>query len=144
MMTARTPPAVDPLVDAADRVARDAHQGQSRAHGTPYIDHPRAVHRILDALNRALDLRLDATAFAMALCHDVVEDSAITVDALGAILGPTVARGVGALSKPPVPASALDRDTAKARRDDHYYRVLREADDVVKLVKISDRIHNLS
>lgn len=57
----------------AMHVAEKAHEGQFRVSGEPFITHPFAVTEIL------LDCRADATTVIAALLHDVVEDTAYTL-----------------------------------------------------------------
>lgn len=127
------------LILDADRLAAAAHRGQSRAHGAAYIEHPRAVARILRAFDDALGLDLPLETYAAALLHDVVEDSAITAAHLAEKVAPEVAPMVEALTK-----ADVGTDGDKSRRDQVYYAGLQAADDRVKLIKIADRVHNLS
>lgn len=60
-------------------VARDAHEGQTRSSGEPYIIHPVAVARIL------AEMRLDLETLQAALLHDVIEDCDVTKEDLDAI-----------------------------------------------------------
>ena len=60
------------IIRNAYAIAREAHEGQKRVSGEPYIDHPVSVANIL------LDLRMDPASIAAALLHDVVEDTSIT------------------------------------------------------------------
>ena len=66
-------------------VARDAHQGQMRSSGEPYITHPVAVARILG------DMRLDHETLMAAVLHDVIEDTPVTKDDLAELFGNAVA-----------------------------------------------------
>ena len=65
------PKADTKLLERAYRVAEEAHDGQFRLSGEPYITHPVAVAEIL------ADLRLDTTTLTAALLHDTVEDTSI-------------------------------------------------------------------
>lgn len=123
---------------AVARTAEDAHRGQSRAHGAPYIDHPRAVLRFVEALAAATGFALTDEVRAVALLHDVIEDSELTEAALRERFGEAVARRVQRLSKPDKRA-----DVSKDERGRRYWEALREADDATRLVKVADRLHNL-
>ena len=74
-------------------VARDAHEGQSRSSGEPYITHPVAVARIL------AEMHLDHETLMAALLHDVIEDTPITKDQLASQFGQAVAELVYGVSK---------------------------------------------
>ena len=66
-------------------VARDAHHGQLRSSGEPYITHPVAVARMLG------DMRLDHETLMAAVLHDVIEDTPVTKDDLAELFGNAVA-----------------------------------------------------
>ena len=68
------------LVDKAYRVAYDAHKGQARKSGEPYIIHPLCVAIIL------AELELDKETIAAGLLHDVLEDTIMTMDEMRPIL----------------------------------------------------------
>ena len=74
-------------------VARDAHEGQTRSSGEPYIIHPVAVSRIL------AEMRLDIETLQAALLHDVIEDCDVTKEDLEEKFGNTVAELVDGVSK---------------------------------------------
>ncbi|EDM56177.1 guanosine-3,5-bis(diphosphate) 3-pyrophosphohydrolase [Vibrio parahaemolyticus AQ3810] len=74
-------------------VARDAHEGQTRSSGEPYIIHPVAVARIL------AEMRLDIETLQAALLHDVIEDCDVTKEDLEEKFGNTVAELVDGVSK---------------------------------------------
>lgn len=122
-------------LEGALSIAQEAHEGQTRRHGAPYISHPIAVGRLVEDVADALQFPVDDRTRAVALLHDVVEDSEITTDELAARFGDTVARGVDLLTK-----KGKGPDATRA----YYERLTREADDALRVVKICDRVHNLS
>ncbi len=74
-------------------VARDAHDGQTRSSGEPYITHPVAVACIL------AEMRLDCETLMAALLHDVIEDTAATYQDMEQLFGKNVAELVEGVSK---------------------------------------------
>ncbi len=64
------------LLERAYRFSEEAHDGQSRLSGAPFIEHPLAVAEIL------ADLRLDTTTLTAALLHDTVEDTDVTLEVI--------------------------------------------------------------
>jgi GTP pyrophosphokinase len=123
------------LVRDAYAVAREAHAGQMRASGEPYIDHPVAVAEIL------LNLHLDAASIAAALLHDVVEDTLITKDQIEALFGGEIAHLVDGVTK----LSKLEAQSKEDAQAGTYRKMfIAMADDPrVVLVKLADRLHNL-
>ncbi len=115
--------------------AQNAHQGQFRLSGEPYIEHPVAVAGVL------ADLRLDVDTLAAAILHDTVEDTEVTLDDLRAEFGPTVAKlveGVTKLGKIHV------RSQAQAQAENIRKMLVAMAEDIrVVLIKLSDRLHNM-
>ncbi len=116
-------------------VARDAHEGQTRSSGEPYIIHPVAVARIL------AEMRLDIETLQAALLHDVIEDTEVTKEELEEQFGNTVAELVDGVSK-------LDklkfRDRKEAQAENFRKMVLAMVQDIrVILIKLSDRTHNM-
>ncbi|MGL4898454.1 MAG: HD domain-containing protein, partial [Shewanella sp.] len=73
------------LLKQAYQVARDAHEGQMRTSGEPYITHPVAVARIL------AEMRLDHETLMAALLHDTIEDTEVTRADLTELFGASVA-----------------------------------------------------
>ena len=71
----------------------EAHEGQKRRSGEPYIYHPLEVARLLAGL------RLDATCLAAAILHDVIEDTGRRKDEITAQFGPEAAELVDGVSK---------------------------------------------
>ncbi len=116
-------------------VARDAHDGQTRSTGEPYIIHPIAVARIL------AEMRLDCETLMAALLHDVIEDTEVTKDDLQQRFGDVVAELVDGVSK-------LDklkfRDRKEAQAENFRKMVMAMAHDIrVILIKLGDRTHNM-
>jgi GTP diphosphokinase / guanosine-3',5'-bis(diphosphate) 3'-diphosphatase len=123
------------LVRSAYAVAREAHEGQMRSSGEPYIDHPVAVAKIL------LDLRLDAASIAAALLHDVIEDTLVTNEQVGQLFGGEIAHLVDGVTK----LTALEEQTKEEAQAGTYRKMfIAMADDPrVVLVKLADRLHNM-
>ncbi|MFP4513940.1 MAG: RelA/SpoT family protein, partial [Acidimicrobiales bacterium] len=123
------------MITRAYEIGRDAHQGQTRVSGEPYMTHPLAVAKIV------ADLGLDAVTIAAALLHDAVEDTGIEVADLERELGPEVAAIVDGVTK-------LDRlkfDSKEAQQAATMRKMLvAMAKDLrVLIIKLSDRLHNM-
>ena len=122
-----------PLVRAALEKAREAHRGQVRngSGGMPYVEHPIAVAALLAEHGYREEV------IAAALLHDVVEDSAITLDELGEEFGPEVAGLVGALTDD-------ERiESYSERKAEHRERVA-AADGEALAIYASDKLTNSS
>ncbi|TFL11225.1 bifunctional (p)ppGpp synthetase/guanosine-3',5'-bis(diphosphate) 3'-pyrophosphohydrolase [Pusillimonas caeni] len=122
-------------VKEAYRFSDQAHLGQFRASGEPYISHPIAVTEI------CAGWKLDAESLMAALLHDVIEDQDVSKSELAERFGPEVAEIVDGLSK-------LDRleFATKAEQQAESFRkmLLAMARDVrVILIKLADRLHNM-
>src|SRR5690554_6849460 len=122
-------------VKEAYRFSDQAHLGQFRASGEPYISHPITVTEI------SAGWKLDADSLMAALLHDVIEDQGVTKQELAEKFGPDVAEIVDGLSK-------LDRleFATKAEQQAESFRkmLLAMARDVrVILIKLADRLHNM-
>ena len=81
------------MVEKAYRVADEAHRGQKRKSGEPYIIHPLCVAIIL------ADLELDKETIIAGLLHDVVEDTIMTEEEIRDQFGPEVALLVDGVTK---------------------------------------------
>ncbi len=123
------------LVLDAYHFAEEAHRGQKRKTGEPYISHPVAVADIL------ADLNLDSQTLMAALLHDVIEDTGIDKAQIAERFGDEVAELVDGVSK-------LDqiefRSRAEAQAESFRKMLLAMVGDIrVILVKLADRTHNM-
>ncbi len=130
----------DPSADAEAlmrgyEVAVAAHEGQRRASGESFIEHPLAVAGIL------ADLEMDHQTIAAALLHDVVEDTSITNEQVTAQFGDEIARLVDGVTK-------LTRIPYQSKEDAQVENLrkmfLAMAKDIrVIIIKLADRLHNM-
>src|SRR5919205_3934666 len=128
-------PAEIKRVRDAYRFADEAHLGQFRASGLPYITHPIAV------AGMCADWRLDAQAIMAALMHDAMEDCGITKPQLIERFGAPTAELVDGLTK----LDKLQFSTSEESQAESFRKMLLAmARDVrVILVKLADRLHNM-
>lgn len=115
--------------------AEQAHDGQLRRSGEPYVTHPLAVANILS------DMHMDHQSLMAAMLHDVIEDTGISKTAVKSQFGDTVADMVDGVSK-------LNKITfsthAEAQAENFQKMALAMARDLrVILVKLADRLHNM-
>ncbi len=122
-------------LQAAYHFSAEAHEGQFRISGEPYVSHPVAVAEILAGWH------LDAQALTAALLHDVMEDTNISKQEIADRFGKTTAELVDGLSK-------LDKIEFQSKEDaqaENFRKMLLAmAQDVrVILIKLADRLHNM-
>ncbi len=115
--------------------ARNAHSGQMRSSGDPYITHPVAVAAIL------ADMRLDHETLMAALLHDVIEDTHHSKEDLSAQFGQTVGELVEGVSK-------LEKihfsSSQEAQAENFRKMMMAMVQDIrVILIKLADRTHNM-
>ncbi|MEM1112556.1 MAG: bifunctional GTP diphosphokinase/guanosine-3',5'-bis pyrophosphate 3'-pyrophosphohydrolase [Pseudomonadota bacterium] len=115
--------------------AEQAHFGQLRRSGEPYVTHPLAVAGIL------ADMHMDHQSLMAAMLHDVIEDTGIPKEAIGAQFGPAVADLVDGVSK----LTQIEFDTLEEKQAENFQKMaLAMARDIrVILVKLADRLHNM-
>jgi guanosine-3',5'-bis(diphosphate) 3'-pyrophosphohydrolase len=128
------PDQVDQVRDAYEFGAQ-AHEGQKRRSGEPYIAHPVAVAHLL------ADLHMDAQTLVAAILHDVIEDTPTAKDEIEARFGKEVAELVDGVSK-------LDhmqfRSREEAQAESFRKMLLAMVRDIrVIMVKLADRTHNM-
>ncbi len=122
-------------VREAYKFADEAHLGQFRASGQPYITHPIAVAGL------CADWKLDAQAVMAALMHDTIEDQGVTKAELIEKFGAPTAELVDGLTK----LDRLQFNTREESQAESFRKMLLAmARDVrVILIKLADRLHNM-
>lgn len=115
--------------------AEQAHYGQVRRSGEPYVTHPLAVAGVL------AEMHMDHQSLMAALLHDTIEDTGVTKDDIGAQFGPDVAELVDGVSK----LTHIEFDSVELKQAENFQKMaLAMARDIrVILVKLADRLHNM-
>ena len=121
-------------IRAAFELAREAHAEQKRKSGEPYIIHPIAVATIV-----AEELKLGANPVIAAFLHDVVEDTAYTIDDIRQRFGDDVAFLVNVVTKKSTDHYEISKQV------DNYKQMLNSIHYDIRalLVKLADRLHNM-
>jgi GTP pyrophosphokinase len=112
-----------------------AHEGQHRVSGEPYIYHPLAVARILG------QMRMDHKSIVAAILHDVIEDTPTLKEQLEEAFGEEVAELVDGVSK----LTQIDfKSRAEAQAENFRKMLLAMVRDIrVIMIKLADRLHNM-
>ena len=123
------------LVKRAYFFAEQAHYGQVRRSGEPYVTHPLAVAGVLAGMH------MDHQSLMAALLHDTIEDTGVTKADVGAQFGEEVAELVDGVSK----LTHIEFDSLEHKQAENFQKmVLAMARDIrVILVKLADRLHNM-
>ena len=134
------PPEKIALVKQAYEFAAEAHKGQMRKTGDPYIEHPLQTALILARV------QLDANSLAAALLHDVPENCGIPISEIEARFGPEVSKlvdGVTRLGK--ITWLAPGDSQARHQQAENLRKMLvAMAEDLpVVFIKLADRLHNM-
>ncbi|MBI2463257.1 MAG: bifunctional (p)ppGpp synthetase/guanosine-3',5'-bis(diphosphate) 3'-pyrophosphohydrolase [Candidatus Spechtbacteria bacterium] len=122
------------LIERAFVMARNAHEGQFRKSGEPYVVHP------LDAALTLALMHLDPSTVAAAMLHDVVEDTNITEKELEKEFGEEISFLVNGVTK----LGKLKYRGAERHAENLRKMLLAMAEDIrVVLIKFADRLHNM-
>ena len=121
-------------ISEAFEFARQAHDGQFRKSGEPYIFHPIAVANIV-----AEELMLGANPVIAAFLHDVVEDTDYTIDDIRQRFGDDVAFLVSVVTKKSTGHYEISKQV------DNYKQMLNSIHYDIRalLIKLADRLHNM-
>lgn len=113
----------------------EAHEGQKRLSGEPYIYHPVAVARIL------AHMRMDHECLMAAILHDVIEDTETARDQIATLFGEEIAHLVDGVSKL---TKIKFRSRAEAQAENFRKMMLAMTRDIrVIMIKLADRLHNM-
>ena len=124
------------MIKKAYDIANDAHQGQCRKSGEPYIIHPLCVAIIL------ADLELDKETIGAGILHDVVEDTVLTAEEIEQEFSAEVALLVDGVTK--LGQLSYDADKVEVQAENLRKMFLAMAKDIrVILIKLADRLHNM-
>ena len=135
-MTTKSPSRIDRAV----AVAKQAHKGQLRKTGEPYIIHPLAVKKILE------EWGMDEDTVIAGVLHDTVEDTDLTLDDIRKEFGDSVAFLVDGVTKLSTARNGMrDIDTYLPATKDNFLRLMIALGDDIRvlIIKLADRLHNI-
>lgn len=141
------------MLKAAYHLAEQAHEGQNRGTGEPYVTHPLTVAIIL------AEMRLDIETLQAALLHDTIEDTPVTYEDIKAQFGPAVAHLVEGVTKlgtiPRLHTRGQEGGKGEKDKGEKAQREAQQAENLRKmflamfddprvvLIKLADRLHNM-
>ncbi|UCC39386.1 MAG: bifunctional (p)ppGpp synthetase/guanosine-3',5'-bis(diphosphate) 3'-pyrophosphohydrolase [Candidatus Aminicenantes bacterium] len=123
------------LLKKAYVFAAQAHKGQIRRSGEPYLSHP------LEVTNMLAEMRLDKTTLTAGLLHDVLEDTDVTAVDLTQAFGKEIAHLVEGITK----ISRVQDSSPEIRQAESIRKIILTMTDDLRVIfiKLADRIHNL-
>ncbi len=127
-------------IDKAVKVAQEAHDGQFRKTGEPYIIHPLAVKKILE------DWGMDEDTIIAGILHDTLEDTDLSLEDIKNEFGESVAFLVDGVTKLSTARNGMrDIDTYLPATKDNFLRLMIALGDDIRvlIIKLADRLHNI-
>ncbi len=125
------------LIDKAFKVANEAHWNMRRKSGEPYIIHPISVATIVNQ-----EIGLGAKSIAVALLHDVVEDTEYSLEDVKRDFDPKIASLIDGLTKI---SGTYNKENSSSLQAENFRKMLLTLSDDLRviLIKIADRLHNM-
>jgi GTP pyrophosphokinase len=125
------------LIDKAFRIANEAHWNMRRKSGEPYIIHPISVAKIVNQ-----EIGLGAKSIAVALLHDIVEDTDYTLEDITREFDPKIASLIDGLTKI---SGTYNKENSSSMQAENFRKMLLTLSDDLRviLIKIADRLHNM-
>jgi guanosine-3',5'-bis(diphosphate) 3'-pyrophosphohydrolase len=123
------------LIDKAFKVANEAHWNMRRKSGEPYIIHPISVAKIVNQ-----EIGLGASSIAVALLHDVVEDTDYSLENVKRDFNPKIASLIDGLTKI---SGTYNKENSSSLQAENFRKMLLTLSDDLRviLIKIADRLH---
>jgi len=125
------------LIDKAFKLANEAHWNMRRKSGEPYIIHPISVAKVVNQ-----EIGLGAKSIAVALLHDVVEDTDYSLEDIEREFGPKIASLIDGLTKI---SGTYNKENSSSLQAENFRKMLLTLSDDLRviLIKIADRLHNM-
>ena len=125
------------LIDKAFKIANEAHWNMRRKSGEPYVIHPISVAKIVNQ-----EIGLGAKSIAVALLHDVVEDTDYSLEDIEREFGSKIASLIDGLTKI---SGTYNKENSSSLQAENFRKMLLTLSDDLRviLIKIADRLHNM-
>lgn len=125
------------LIDKAFKLANEAHWNMRRKSGEPYVIHPISVAKVVNQ-----EIGLGAKSIAVALLHDVVEDTDYSLEDIEREFGPKIASLIDGLTKI---SGTYNKENSSSLQAENFRKMLLTLSDDLRviLIKIADRLHNM-
>jgi GTP diphosphokinase / guanosine-3',5'-bis(diphosphate) 3'-diphosphatase len=125
------------LIDKAFKLANEAHWNMRRKSGEPYIIHPISVAKVVNQ-----EIGLGAKSIAVALLHDVVEDTDYSLEDIEREFGSKIASLIDGLTKI---SGTYNKENSSSLQAENFRKMLLTLSDDLRviLIKIADRLHNM-